>query len=267
MYIQGPEFTKLTRLDGKVVIITGANTGIGFETAIDLAKRGAKVYLACRNSRRGMEAQIEVDHYSGQRNSHFRELDLASMKSIRKFAEDFMKEESRLDILINNAGVMACPKMLTEDGFEMQIGTNHMGHFLLTNLLLDLLKKSAPSRIVNVSSMAHNIGKIQKDDLNSEKDYKPITAYAQSKLANVMFTRSLAKRLEGTDVTAYSLHPGVVKTQLSRHLGESISVLLNRKVCGVLESMFYKTAKAGAQTSIMCAVDPDIESLTGRYFA
>lgn len=200
------------------MIITGANTGIGKQTAIDLAKRGAKIYLACRNFDKCDEARKEIIELTGNKNVFNSELDLSSLESVRKFSNKFLKEENRLDILINNAGIMICPKSLTRDGFETQIGVNHMGHFLLTNLLLDLLKKSSPSRIVVLSSLAHVAGYIKKDDLNSEKSYNRILAYGQSKLANILFTRHLAKKLNGTGVTVYCLHPGSVNTDLMRHV-------------------------------------------------
>lgn len=198
------------------MIITGANSGIGKETAIDLAKRGGKIYLACRNNKRGEDAEKDIREASMSENVHFLQLDLSSMESIRQFSKKFHELESKLHILICNAGIMACPRGMTKDGFEAQIGTNHMGHFLLTNLLLDLLKQSAPSRVVVVSSLFHWYGRIKKDDLNSEKSYNRWLAYGQSKLANILFTRELSKRLEGTGVTANSLHPGGVNTELAR---------------------------------------------------
>lgn len=212
------KFKKDTRIDGKVVIITGANCGIGKETAIDLARRGGRVYVACRDPIRGVEAMKDIQDKSGSSNVHFLQLDLAQLESIRQFSKKFHTFESELHILINNAGVMACSKAQTRDGFELQIGTNHMGHFLLTNLLLDLLKQSAPARIINVSSLYHVFGRINKSDLNSEKHYWRWLAYAQSKLANILFTRELARRLEGTDVTANALHPGAVNSDLTRNL-------------------------------------------------
>lgn len=217
--MQGGQYTKDTRIDGKVVIITGANSGIGKETAIDLAKRGGKVYIACRNQQRGEDALKEIKEESGSVNVFFLQLDLSSLESIRQFSKKFHEMETQLHILINNAGVMACPRALTKDGFEMQIGTNHMGHFLLTNLLLDLLKQSSPSRIVNVSSLFHWYGRINREDLNSEKSYWKWIAYGQSKLANILFTRELSKKLEGSGVTANVLHPGAVRTGLTRDIG------------------------------------------------
>uniref|UniRef100_A0A1L8E4K0 Putative dehydrogenase with different specificities related to short-chain alcohol dehydrogenase n=1 Tax=Nyssomyia neivai TaxID=330878 RepID=A0A1L8E4K0_9DIPT len=262
-YAQGGQFKKdHIKMEGKVVLITGANTGIGKESAIDLARRGAKIYMGCRDIKRGEDARLEVIEKSGNTNIHFRQLDLASMSSIRTFAANFKNEEDRLDVLMNNAGVMMCPKSHTEDGFEMQIGVNHMGHFLLTNLLLDLLKKSAPSRIINVSSIGHRFGSINKNDLNSEKSYNRISAYGQSKLANILFTRELVRRLEGTKVTANSLHPGAVNTELARHIPAFFQYLL--RPAGYL---LYKTPKSGAQTQIRLAVDPDLENVTGKYFS
>lgn len=216
--MQGGQYKKETRIDGKVVVITGANSGIGKETAIDLAKRGGKVYIACRNQQRGEDALKEIKDISGSNDVHFLQLDLSSMESIRQFSKKFHELETQLNILINNAGVMACPKALTKDGFEIQIGTNHMGHFLLTNLLLDLLKQSSPSRVVVVSSLFHWYGRINKEDLNSEKSYWKWLAYGQSKLANILFTRELSRKLEGTGVTANVLHPGAVKTELMKGL-------------------------------------------------
>ncbi|XP_059612876.1 retinol dehydrogenase 14-like [Phlebotomus argentipes] len=263
-YFQGGKFRKDDVLmDGKVVIITGANTGIGKETALDLARRGAKVYMACRDKGRGEEARLEVIEKSGNPHVLFRPLDLASLASVRTFVENFKNEEARLDVLINNAGVMMIPnKNLTEDGFEMQIGVNHMAHFLLTNLLLDLLKKSAPSRIVTVSSLAHMSGQINKEDLNSDKSYNRITAYAQSKLANILFTRELARRLESTRVTANCLHPGAVNTELLRHI-PTFLVFIGRPFL----MLFFKTPRNGAQTQIRLAVDPVLEDVTGKYFS
>lgn len=166
-----------------------------------------------------------------------------------------------MHILINNAGVMAIPNRLTtKDGFELQIGTNHFGHFLLTNLLLDTIKASAPARIINVSSLAHKFGKIHRDDLQLEKgSYTRWVSYGQSKLANILFTRELAKRLNGTNVTVNSLHPGAVATELGRHLGILHYIALPFQA-------LVKTPKSGAQTSIMLAVDPDLEKVTGKYF-
>ena len=217
-YAAGGACYSRAKLDGKTVIVTGANTGIGKDTAVDLARRGARVILACRSAEKGEEAVVEVRARSGNDKVVFRRLDLASLESVRQFASSILEEEPTIDILINNAGVMACPYSKTEDGFEMQFGVNHLAHFLLTNLLLDRLKEAPTARIVNVSSDAYTYAKgINFDDLNSEKSYSPLVAYSQSKLANILFTRSLAKRLAGTSVIANCLHPGVIRTELGRH--------------------------------------------------
>ena len=190
---------------------------------MDLAKRNARVILACRSVERGETAAVEVRKRSGNDNAVFVQLDLASLDSVRKFAAKILEEEPRIDILINNAGVMAIPeRKLTQDGFEMQFGVNHLGHFLLTNLLLDRIKEAPSARIVNVSSGTYLMGNLDFDNLNSEESYDPLAAYGTSKLANILFTRSLAKCLEGTGVTANSLHPGVVITELGRHLTPSM---------------------------------------------
>ncbi len=217
-YVGGGVCYSQAKLDGKTAIVTGANTGIGLETAVDFAQRNGRVILACRNQAKGEAAVEEVKKRSGNNNVTFMELDLASLESVRGFCALVLDSEAQIDILVNNAGVMACPPTKTVDGFEMQFGVNHLGHFLLTNLLLDRLKQAPSARIVNVSSSAHKRGKINFDDINSTKNYSPWGAYSQSKLANILFTRSLTKRLEGTNVTANALHPGVIKTELGRHI-------------------------------------------------
>ncbi|CRL08604.1 CLUMA_CG021385, isoform A [Clunio marinus] len=245
----------------KVVLITGANTGIGRETAIDLARRGGKVYIACRDMEKSEQALEVIRKESQSSETFLLNLDLASIESIRKFSKNFHEIESKLHILINNAGVMACPKSYTKDGFEMQIGVNHLGHFLLTQLLLDRLKASAPSRIVVVSSSGHKLSDINKLDLMSDKAYNKIKAYGQSKLANILFTRYLAMKLEGSGVTVNSCHPGIVQTDLGRHM-ESWLRPIYRKIL----FPYYKSIKEGAQTQIRLAVDPDLEHVTGKYF-
>ncbi|XP_063967091.1 retinol dehydrogenase 11-like [Lytechinus pictus] len=259
-WLSGGRCHSNARLDGKTVIITGCNTGIGRESAKDLAKRGARVIMACRNIEKAEEARLDVVRVSGSSNVVVKKLDLASMKSIRKFAEDIKKEEKQLNILLNNAGIMMCPRWETEDGFEMQLGTNHLGHFLLTLLLLDLIKSSAPSRIVNVSSAAHDRGSMHFDDILLKKSYGPMKAYGQSKLANILFTRELARQLKGTGVTCYSLHPGVINTELVRHFPSYAAPLL------FLGSAFLKTPEQGAQTNIYCCVDEKAGQETGLYY-
>lgn len=253
------------KLDGKTVLITGANTGIGKETALDMAKRGARVILACRDMTRARIAADDIRQRSGNGNVVVKKLDLNSLQSVRDLAKDIQANEDRLDILINNAGIMMCPKWKTEDGFEMQFGVNHLGHFLLTNCLLDMLKKSAPSRIVIVSSLAHERGNIYFDDINLDKDYSPEKSYRQSKLANVLFGRELAARLQGTGVTVYSLHPGVIRTELGRHFFPTLALWKR-----VLLMPFFRMIKSpweGAQTTIYCAVDESLASSSGLYYS
>lgn len=265
-FLCGPRYENTTtRLDGKTVIVTGANTGIGKETARDLARRGARVILACRNLEKARLAADDIKNSTGSDKVLVKHLDLASLKSVRHFAKEIIEEERRLDILINNAGIMWCPHWKTEDGFEMQFGTNHLGHFLLTNLLLDLLKKSAPSRVVTVSSKAHERGFMNFDDLNSEKEYDYKFAYAQSKLANVLFSRELSKRLKGTGVTTYSLHPGVIYTDLIRH-GVKLNTMFY--VFDKLQLRYLiKNPEDGAQTTLFCAIDESLAKETGKYYS
>ncbi|KAG1678818.1 Retinol dehydrogenase 11 [Nymphon striatum] len=216
---------KDVRLDGKVVIITGANTGIGKETAKDLAIRGAKVILACRDLEKAKKSvdDLTKDSNLNAENFAIHKLDLASLNSVRQFATEILKEYENIHILINNAGIMMCPEWKTEDGFEMQFGVNHLGHVLLTNLLLERIKKSAPSRIVIVSSLAHKYGKINFDDLNMEKGYSAGKAYSQSKLANILFAKELASRLEG--LLMISRRWGICRCQVEeRKLQNSVSI-------------------------------------------
>ena len=228
-HFQGGVCYSKARLDGKTVIITGGNTGIGKETAIDLAGRGARVIIACRDAGRAEVALQEIIRKSGSTNVVYYNLDLASLESVRTFAQCILKEEARLDILINNAGVMRCPYWKTAEGHEMQFGVNHLGHFLLTCLLLDRLKEAPVARIVVVSSLGYKNGEINFDDIDSENDYNSWAAYCQSKLANNLFTVALAKRLKGTNVTVNCLHPGIVWTELGRHFMQKIP--LWRRVC------------------------------------
>ncbi|XP_035686781.1 retinol dehydrogenase 13-like [Branchiostoma floridae] len=271
------------RMDGKTVIITGANTGIGKATARDMAERGARVILACRSLEKAEEAAKEIRSQTGNKNVVVHKLDLASLTSVRQFVKVINDAKPRLDVLINNAGVMACPRWETEDGFEMQFGVNHLGHFLLTNLLLDLLKKSAPSRVVTVSSLGHTFTSgIDFDDINYEKDYSSRESYRRSKLANVLFSRELARRLEGKlefhDLTTslHFLHMfwGHITTELNRHredfirgvVGEQLSKVAVKIMEGFV-GMIGKSWEEGAQTTICCAVAEEWQNTTGLYFS
>ena len=267
-YIAGGVCTSQAKLEGKIVIVTGANTGIGKETALDLATRGARVIMACRNLHKAEEALKEIVQKSGNKNIVAKRLDLASLKSVREFAEDVNNNEARLDVLVNNAGLIVKTLTTTEDGFETTMGVNHLGHFLLTNLLLDLLKKSAPSRIVVVSSIAHNspwftTTGFNFENMNGEIDYSPLAAYGQSKLANILFTRELARRLNGIGVTANSLHPGVIYTEISRNVSSRLQSIFAHYIY----RHFAKTSFEGAQTTIHVAVSEELDGVTGLYFA
>lgn len=263
-YFQGARCTSNVRLEGKTVLITGANTGIGYETAKDMAARGARVILACRSMEKAETAADYIRKETKNGNVVTAHLDLSDLASVRKFSSQINNDEERLDILINNAGLMVCPKdWRTKDGFEMQIGVNHLGHFLLTNLLLDKIKASKGARIVTVSSIAPQFQcKLDLNDINAVEGYSGWEIYGRSKLANIMFTYHLNKLLQGSDVTCYSLHPGAVRTELQRH-----SLLLTAFLyCGV-GKFFFKTAKQGAQTTIHCAVQEGIEKSSGKYFS
>ncbi|XP_061650683.1 retinol dehydrogenase 12 isoform X1 [Phyllopteryx taeniolatus] len=259
-YAAGGVCMSSTRLDGKTVLITGANTGIGKETALDLATRGARVVMACRNVDKGEEAAASIRAAYAQAQVEVRELDLADTCSIRSFAHHFLRDFTHLHVLINNAGVMMCPYTKTNDGFEVHIGVNHLGHFLLTSMLVDLLKRSAPARIVVVSSLAHNFGWIRFHDLHSQGSYNSGLAYCQSKLANVLFARELARRLKGSNVTVNSVHPGTVNSDLTRH-----STLM--MIFFSVFSVFLKTPREGAQTTVYCAVAEELHSISGKHFS
>ncbi|XP_037124355.1 dehydrogenase/reductase SDR family member 13-like [Syngnathus acus] len=265
--VKGKRCTSNAELHGKTVIVTGSNTGIGKTTAIDLAKRGARVILACRSRQRGEAALADVKRESGSNQVVFMQLDLGNLKSVRSFAENYRRSEPRLDILINNAGIYMQGQ--TEDGFGMMFGINHLGHFLLTNLVLDRLKECQPSRVINVSSVAHNFGKIDFECLTKHRALglgtsfvADLRVYSDSKLCNVLFTHELAKRLQGTKVTCYSLHPGAINSELARNASSLVHILLKP-----ITAFFFKNTVQGCQTTLHCAVQEGIEPLSGRYFS
>ncbi|XP_051867569.1 retinol dehydrogenase 13-like isoform X2 [Pristis pectinata] len=265
-YVTGGNCPSTATVSGKTIIVTGANTGIGKETAQELARRGGRIILACRNMEKCEAAAREIRGETLNHQVYARHLNLASLKSIREFAKKITEEEENINILINNAGIMRCPHWQTEDGFEMQFGVNHLGHFLLTNLLLDKLKNSGNSRIINVSSLAHVVGEIDFNDLNWEKrKYNTKAAYCQSKLANVLFTKELAKRLDGTGVTVNAVHPGVTNTELGRHTGMHKSSF-SSTVLGPLFFLLVKSPKLGAQPSVYLSVAEELEGISGKYF-
>lgn len=240
---------------GKICIVTGGNTGIGKATVAGLAERGATVVIACRDAGKGRAALDEVATKTGSKDLHVMTLDLASLASVRAFAAAFMSQFTRLDVLVENAGVMTSKRQVTADGLEMDFGVNHVGHFLLTDLLLPLLKASAPSRIVVVSSGLHTSGKFDFDDLAMEKRWSG--AYPRSKLANLLFVRALAKRLEGTRVVVNGLHPGVISTELARDYPAPVRLIAK---------WLFKSPEQGARTSLHLATAPEAATVSGRYF-
>ena len=265
LWMQGPRCRSSASLQGKVAVITGANTGIGKICAKDMSRRGAKVVILCRSMDRGEAAAEEIRKETGG-EVVFHKIDLASLLSVQQCAEQLKKTLERIDILLNNAGVI-CPELRTEDGFEMMIGTNHLGHFLLTNLLMPLIKRAAPgARIVNVSSLMHEMGEIYWDDINFEKTpFNASKAYGQSKLANVLFIKELAHKSEGTGVTAYALHPGVINTEAGRHMKDVYGVVAFYLMKAFAPLM--KTPVAGAQTSLYCCLEESIAEHSGRYYS
>eukprot|EP00128_Syssomonas_multiformis_P000798 Colp12_sorted_trinity150504_noHs@19702 len=248
---------------GKTVLITGANTGIGKETARVLASQGARVYMLCRDEKRATEAIADIKKQHPEADVRFMQVDLMSQKSIRSFADSFLKTKEPINILINNAGIMATPLRRTEEGYESQLGVNHLGHFLLTNLLLQRIKESQPARIVNLSSEAHRFGWVNFDDLNSEKSYSKWGAYGQSKQANILFSNELHRRLqqEGANVTSVALHPGAIKTELARDLAYT------KHIIGVLSPLLFKSIPQGAATTVYAAVSSDLEGRGGMYLS
>eukprot|EP01100_Stratorugosa_tubuloviscum_P002785 TRINITY_DN165_c0_g3_i3.p1 TRINITY_DN165_c0_g3~~TRINITY_DN165_c0_g3_i3.p1 ORF type:complete len:314 (-),score=170.78 TRINITY_DN165_c0_g3_i3:88-1029(-) len=250
-----------TNLENKNVLITGANTGIGKETARVLLLCGANVYMACRDLNKCNEAIREIEIQTGINGQLFPlELDLTSLDSVRNCAKEFNKLNKALHILINNAGVMMPPYSTTREGFELQMGVNHFAHFLLTNLLVNKLKQGAPSRVICISSIAHERGSINFDNINWQHNYHPFFAYASSKLANVLFANEFNKRFSSQGIYANSLHPGVIPTELSRH--SSLASIFYG-----IGKLFMKSIEQGAATTVYVATAPELERVGGRYFS
>lgn len=248
-------------MTGKVVIVTGANSGIGYETAKDLARRGAKVILACRNQNYGIEARDTIRKETKSNKVVFAKLDLSSLESIREFVEEVKKTEAKLDVLVNNAGAASLGNKLTEDGIITEMQVNYFGAFLLTVLLVPLLKKSEAGRVVNVSSVLHYFGNIDFDKINKEKAYGDLQTYCNSKLCNVLFSNELARRLKGSHVVSNSLHPGHIRTSIYKHKGGFVEIFMN-----FVLSTWFKNSVEGAQTSIHVAVAEECEQTNGKYF-
>lgn len=252
------------RLDGKTVLLTGGSTGIGYETVKVLAARGARVIFTCRNTHVGEVALKQIIKETSNPDVVMKRLDFCSLNSVRQFADDFLENENQLNILINNAGRAGPPeRSVTRDGFETTIQSNHLGHFLLTHLLLDLIKKSAPSRIIVVSSMVHSWAKLDVDDFFVEKRYSPARVYGVSKLLNIYFARELSDRLRGEGVTVNALHPGLVRSMFFR---DPPVTFISKFLRYVVIPMFGKSPLEGAQTTIHLALAPELEHTSGKYF-
>ncbi|CAH0381036.1 unnamed protein product [Bemisia tabaci] len=262
------------RLDGKVAIITGCNSGMGKETAMELYKRGARVIMACRNLEKAESAMCDIQQQTASLKSvgviFIKKLDLASFTSIRECAADIIGSEEHIHLLVNNAGAFFPTRELTQDGHELQFQTNYLGHFLFTRLLLPKIMKSAPARIITVSSIAYIWGddKMHYDDITLERSYTPYRAYIRSKLANVLFSAELARRLKGTEVTTYSLHPGLVATDIFRHLEEmpDVSKFWKCIFLSRYSKLYYKSARCGAETILHCCLDENAGKETGLYY-
>jgi NAD(P)-dependent dehydrogenase (short-subunit alcohol dehydrogenase family) len=247
-------------MKGKVCLITGATAGIGEVTALELARLGATVVIASRSPQRCADTVARIREATGNPAVDFIAADLSSQAQVRRLAEEFQRRSPRLDVLVNNAGGFFMRRARTVDGLEMTWALDHLSYFLLTLLLLDTLQASAPSRIVNVASDAHQGGRIHFDDLQGERSYRGFRAYAQAKLANILFTYELARRLEGTGVTVNALHPGFVATRFAKN--NSLIVRLGASIAG----LFALTPAQGARTSIYLASSPEVEGVTGQYF-
>lgn len=243
-------------MQGKRILITGGNSGIGLVAATELAKMGAELVLACRNSEKTVAALGQINAVAAIPAVNL-PVELASLQSVRELAAAYLAHYDRLDVLINNAGIFPSKQQFTEEGFEMQFGVNHLSHFLLTNLLLDVIKTSAPARIITVTSMLHKRGKLDFDSFRGFEKYSAQAAYNQSKLANVVFGVDLAQRLADTGVTSNVLHPGGVNTDIVRDVPWLVRKLL---------SLVFISPEKGAETTIMLASDPDLADVTGKYY-
>jgi NAD(P)-dependent dehydrogenase (short-subunit alcohol dehydrogenase family) len=246
----------------RVAVVTGASSGIGAAAARELARRGANVVPVGRNPKRlaAVSAELRSENPSFDAEGAAIQADFASLAEVRRLASELLEQHPRIDVLVNNAGLVAGSRALTEDGYETTFAVNHLAPFLLTNLLLDRLRESAPSRVVTTSSDAHRGGEIDFDDLQGERRWSAWSAYSRSKLANVLFTRALARRLEGAGVTANSLHPGVIRTRLGRRT--PLPVRLGWRAV----SIFFKSPHTGAATIVYLASAPEGGEVSGRYF-
>ncbi len=247
-------------MNGKVCLVTGGTNGIGKATAQALAQLGGTVVIVGRNASRTAQLVEEIRAASGNQNVDSLVADLSSQQEVRRLAAEFKRRYSHLHVLLNNAGAVFLKRQLSVDGIEMTFALNHLAYFLLTNLLLDTIKASAPARIINVSSGAHTSGKIEFDNLQGERGYSP-RVYENSKLANILFTLELARRLEGTGITVNALHPGFVATGFAKNNGRVIAALIS-----LLAPLMARSPAKGAETSIYLASSPGVEGITGKYF-
>jgi len=247
-------------MNGKICLVTGGTNGIGKATAQALAQMGATVVIVGRNASKTAQLVEEIRAASGNKNVDALLADLSSQQEVRRLAAEFKSKYSHLHVLLNNAGAVFMQRQLSVDGIEMTFALNHLVYFLLTNLLLDTLKASAPARIINVSSGAHTSGKIEFDNLQGERGYTP-RVYENSKLANILFTMELARRLEGTRVTVNALHPGFVATGFAKNNGKVIAALVS-----IFAPLVARSPAKGAETSIYLASSPSVEGVTGKYF-
>jgi len=251
----------MSTMKDKVCIVTGSNSGIGKETALALANMEATVFMVVRNRERGEVARDGIIERTGNRSTDLMVCDLASMASIRQFTEAFKNKYGRLHVLINNAGAVFYDRQITVDGFERTIAVNYLAPFLLTDELLVLLQASAPSRVINLTSGLHTSGKIDFDDLQSEKQYDGMSVYRNAKLMVVMFTYELTTRLEGTGVTVNVVQPGFAATNLGKNTESRRASLMFK-----LMRPFQVSAKKAAETSVYLASSPEVEGVTGKYF-
>lgn len=251
-------------MNGKTVVVTGANSGIGRATASALASLGARVVITGRDSEKTESAAASVRTETGNHDVHTAVFDLGELASVSEGAADLLDRFERIDVLVNNAGVVLTDRRESVDGYEATFAVNHLGPFLLTGLLLDRLRESAPARIVNVASTAHRSARrgIDFDDLHSTRSYAGMRAYGQSKLANILFTTELARRLEGSGVTANCLHPGTVATGFAADGDASGFLAFGIKVI----RPFILTSEQGARTSVYLASSPEVDGVSGRYF-
>jgi retinol dehydrogenase-14 len=251
----------MSEVEGKICVITGSNSGIGKETALDLARKNAKVVMVVRNQERGKKAREEIISKSGNNSVDLMICDLSSIESIRRFADEFKAEYDKLDVLVNNAGSYFFKHQVTADGFEQTLAVNYLAPFLLTYELLSILESGAPSRIINVSSGNHKSGKIDFDDFQNERKYSGWAAYANAKLMLLMFTYELARRLDGQGVTANAVLPGFVATNLGRNSGSRLQSLL----FGLMRP-FQISAQEAAKTLVYLASSKEVEGVTGKCF-